>query len=395
MKHILKCTGYDIYDTYIVSGQGCCLYDDRGGRYTDFEAGVWCTALGHSHPQINETIVEQIGKIMHLGYRYKNAAVEEAALKILDITTLGEGKCIFLCSGSEAVEFGVQIARRLSGKPLLLSLQGSFLSSYGSSGKRSPEEWYLFDWSGCETCTCAEQCDPACPSLLAVPVDRIGGMVLEPGNTSGLVRLPPKRLIKMLESMVRKQKGLIMANEITTGIGRTGKWFGFQHYDYQPDIVAMGKSIGNGCPVSAVAMTGEVAGGLEDSGFRYAQSHQNDALGCTVAAKVIDVIKTEGLIERSGEVGEIFKNQLEQLAYRLPQIKQARGRGLMLALEFNAGEDGTANRLAAMHRKLFESGFLVGFSPAANLLRFYPALIITQAEIEGMLNRLEHIILTE
>lgn len=390
MDHILKSTGYDVFDTNIIKGQGCYLYDDRGGRYVDFEAGVWCTSLGHSHPRINEVIKKQVDQIMHLGYRYKNAVVEEAAVKVLEIAHLSGGKCVFLSSGSEAVEFGVQVARRITGKPYLLTLAGSFLSSYGSSGKRSPEEWYLFDWSGCAACACSDECNPECSRLKEMPMESIGGFVLESGNTSGLVKLPPKRLIKMLESMVRRQNGLIMANEITTGIGRTGKWFGYRHYAYQPDIVAMGKSIGNGYPVSAVAMRLEVAEKLESSGFRYAQSHQNDALGCAVAAEVINVIKEEGLIERSSEVGARFKQQLEQLAKRHDWIKEVRGRGLMLAMEFK--DEGKPPKLASVHRELFENGFLAGYSPAANLLRFYPALIIKEEDISGMLEKLDSIL---
>lgn len=143
MEHIIKCTGYDAYDKNIVKGQGCSLYDEQGNRYVDFEAGVWCTSLGHCHPKINEVINNQAGRIMHLGYWYKNPIVEAAAVRVLEITGISKGKCIFLSSGSEAVEFGVQTLRRVSGKPKLLSMAGSYLAAYGSAGKRNPGEWYF------------------------------------------------------------------------------------------------------------------------------------------------------------------------------------------------------------------------------------------------------------
>ena len=103
---------------------------------------------------------------------------------------------------------------------------------------------------------------------------------------------------------VQQAGGLVMVNEITTGMGRTGKWFGFQHYDIQPDIVALGKGLGNGYPVSAVAMSKEVAEKLETSGLRYAQSHQNDPLGCAVAGEVIRIMLKEDWVERGSGAGE-------------------------------------------------------------------------------------------
>ncbi len=206
------------------------MYDDQDRKYIDFEAGVWCTALGHSHPRINLAMSSQIEKIMHLGYQYKSPIVEEAAARVLETVQISEGKCIFLSSGSEAVEFGVQSIRRLAQQQLLLSLSGSYLAAYGSAGRRSLEEWYFFDWGRCEGCE-LDECSSDCCCFKEVPFERIGGLVFEPGNTSGQVKLPPKKLVKRLESTVRQHHGLIMANEITTGFGRTGAWFGYEHYE--------------------------------------------------------------------------------------------------------------------------------------------------------------------
>lgn len=105
---------------------------------------------------------------------------------------------------------------------------------------------------------------------------------------------------------IREADGLVMSNEVTTGMGRTGKWFGFQHYDFQPDIVALGKGLGNGYPVSAIAMSINVAKKLEDSGLGYAQSHQNEPLGCAVAKEVITGLRDESLIEHGAALGKYF-----------------------------------------------------------------------------------------
>lgn len=385
MDRILKCHGYNEYDVNIIRGQGDCVFDDRDRKYVDFEAGVWATSLGHSHPRINLAIKRQVEQIMHLGYQYKSPIVEEAAARVLETVRISEGKCVFLSSGSEAVEFGVQSIRRITNQPQLLSLAGAFLASYGSAGRRSPEEWYFFDWSRCVNCS-LEECSADCCYFNEIPFNNIGGLVFEPGNTGGQVKLPPKKLVKNLETTVRRHNGLIMANEVTTGFGRTGTWFGYEHYELQPDIIAMGKSLGNGYPVSAVAMNADIADKLESGGLHYAQSHQNDALSCAVAIEVIKVIKEENLIRRSAEIGAKFKNELEQLSNNHDCIKEVRGRGLMLAVEF---EEDIKHTLPLLHRKLFEGGFLVGYSQIVNLLRFYPSLIIKESSIKNMIEKLD------
>lgn len=387
MDHVLRCSGYALVKTDIVRGQGCYLYDAHDKKYVDFEAGVWCTALGHSHRRVNQAIQTQIEQIIHLSYRYTNALVEEAAAKVLDTVPLSDGKCVFLSSGSEAVEFGVQIARRITGQPLLLTLTDSYLAAFGSAGRKSPKEWFCFDWSGCVACPHLEECDPRCSRLQEIPFESIGGLVFEPGNSSGLVKLPPRQLVRTLADTVKRQHGMIVIDEVTTGLGRTGAWYGFQHYALEPDIVALGKGLGNGYPVSAVVMTHDVAARLENSTFHYAQSHQNDPLGCAVAKKVVSVIREEKLVERSRRIGAGFLRDLERLARRHDVVKEVRGRGLMIALEFEGG-DGRFSVLS-VYRELLERGFIVGCKPVANLLRFYPPLIIGEQDIAQFLEHLD------
>ena len=390
MDHVLRCSGYEIVKTDMVRGRDCYLYDVHGKRYVDFEAGVWCTALGHSHRQVNQAIRTQLEQIIHIGYRYTNALIEEAAAKVLDTVPLFDGKCIFLSSGSEAVEFGVQIARRITGQPLLLTLSDSYLAAYGSAGRKDPEEWHCFDWGVCVACPHSDECGPQCSHLREIPFESIGGLVFEPGNASGLVKLPPKQLVQILVVMVKQQDGLVVVDEVTTGLGRTGAWYGFQHYALQPDIIALGKGLGNGYPVSAVVMTHDVADRLENSAFRYAQSHQNDPLGCAIARQVITVIRKDGLVERSDRVGTHFLHELECLGERHDVVREVRGRGLMIAMEFEDSDEHSL--VTSVYRELFERGFLVGCKPAANLLRFYPALTIGEEDIAQLLENMDHVL---
>ena len=111
------------------------------------------------------------------------------------------------------------------------------------------KDWYIFNWVQCNSCKKKDKCDPACKELQNIP-DNIADFVFEPGSSSGFVRFPPKKLIQNIVKIVRNNNGKVIANEVTTGVGRTGKWFGFQHYDIEPDLIAIGKGIGNGYPVS-------------------------------------------------------------------------------------------------------------------------------------------------
>jgi acetylornithine/N-succinyldiaminopimelate aminotransferase len=390
VNHVLRCSGYELVKTDMVRGSGCYLYDAQGKRYVDLEAGVWCTALGHNHPRVNQAIRTQLERIAHIGYRYTDGLVEEAAMAVLGTVGLADGTCVFLSSGSEAVEFGVQIARRITGQPLLLTLADSYLAAYGSAGRRDAAEWHCFDWSACAACPHPDACDPECEHLRGIPFERIGGFVFEPGSTSGLVRFPPRQLVQALAGRVKRQQGLLVVDEVTTGLGRTGAWYGFEHYGLRPDVVALGKGLGNGYPVSAVAMAPGIAERLESSGFHYAQSHQNDPLGCAVAREVVTVMAEDGLVERSARVGTHFLHQLERLGARHASVKEIRGRGLMIAVEF--GRAGARFSLESVYRGLVDRGFLAGYKPAANLLRFYPPLTIGEADIAGLVENLDHIL---
>ena len=389
MEHIIWCIGHELVLKDIVKAENCFLYDSKGKKYLDLESGVWCTSIGHSNPRINQVIKSQIDKISHTGYCYANPVIEESAKDILETLNFSEGKCVFLCSGSEAVEFGVRIAQCLSERPLLLTMTDSYFGAYGSASKRSEDEWYSFDWLKCSGCPSFEDCNPECDRLSGIPFDKIGGFLFEPGSSSGLVRFPPKKLIQNITQRVKENNGLLIINEVTTGLGRTGEWYGYQHYDLQPDIVALGKGLGNGYPVSVTAITQHVFEKLKNKPFKYSQSHQNDPLGATVAREVIRVIREEKLIERSKVIGNYFIDKLRQLAHRYSAIKEVRGRGLMIAVEFSNSNSFLA---ALIQKELLNEGFIVASRPGANAIRIDPPLTIEEKDIASFINSFEQVL---
>ena len=391
MTHVFRCSGYELAKSNIVEGHAAGFTDDQGRRFVDFESGVWCAVLGHGHPRVLETIRNQSSRLMHIGYRFSSVEVEAAAAAVLESLTWPDGRCVFLSSGSEAVEWTVQVARRLTGRPLLLRLTDAYLSAYGSAGSETSDTWAVFDWTACTECDDRDRCDADCPHLREIPFERIGGFCFEPGNSGGRVKLPPRGIVSVLAERIQDEGGLLLVDEVTTGLGRTGTWYGFEHYGIQPDLVALGKGLGNGYPVSAVAMRPAIAEALLASGFHYAQSHQNDPMACAVATTVLEVLRDEGWVERSSILGERFLKRLRELADRHPAaIAEIRGRGLMIVMELSA-ERGRDPATTAFER-LLKRGILVGCKPAARLLRFYPPLMIAENEIDRLLSALDEIL---
>lgn len=373
MKNIFNSTGHELKFPNIVKAYNCSLFDTDGNKYLDLESGVWCTSIGHCNPYITKVISEQSSKMMHSGFCYLNPVINEAAEKILQITGIGVGKCVFLCSGSEAVEYSVQLSRSISDKPFLLTMKNCYLSAYGVSGERSENDWIQIDWMNDS-------------SIEKIDFTKIAAFVFEPGSSLGLVRFPPKDLIRRIVTNIWDNGGIVIANEVTTGIGRTGKWFGYQHYEIVPDIVSIGKGIGNGYPVSCVAISDNVIKRI-DGNFHYFQSHQNDPLGVAIAKQVIEVIENEKLLLRAIDIGSMIRNKLEEMKEKYGIIKEVRGRGLMIAVEFEKND--ISSYAEAINKGLLERHIILGKRPGYEVFRIDPALTVEIADIEYFLNCLE------
>jgi acetylornithine/N-succinyldiaminopimelate aminotransferase len=369
---ILGC--HPILKTDFVRAEGSTIYDSQGRGFLDLESGVWCTCLGHSHPRIMEAIRRQAGQVTHLGFRYLSPVIEEAAANLLDLTGMAGGKCLFLTSGSEAVNLALNLAKIATHKTRLVCLEPTFLSSYGEGANQSASHW-----------TQVER-DASSPGP-NTNWDQVAAFVLEPGSACGSIQFPSKALVSGMADLVHRHGGLVVVDEVVTGFGRSGQWFGFNHFGIHPDIVAVGKGLGNGYPVSAVIVSPRVAEAVEAAGLHYIQSHQNDPLGCAVALEVVRTLSDEGLINRSRDVGRALLDQLTAIGPLYPAIRAVRGKGLMVAVEFH-------ERLKAglVFARMLARGFLVGCSPGYNVIRFMPALTIQPQEIQALIGNLEQVL---
>ena len=376
MEHVYSCTGHELKIPNIVGSQGVYLYDDNGRQFMDLESGVWCVSVGHTNKRINSTIINQIDTLMHAGFCYSSQVLEESSKSILDITHFKDGKCVFLCSGSEAIEISRQISKHLTGKNVSMTLHDSYLGAYASVTDRT-KGWYIFDWDQCKTCSKKDKCNPNCEALQDIP-DDISDFVFEPGSASGFVRFPPKALIQNIIKVIKKHNGKVIANEVTTGVGRTGKWFGYQHYEIEPDLIAIGKGIGNGYPVSVAAINNVIVKELEKKPFKYAQSHQNDPLGAAIALEVVREIESNDLIAKAGQKGPVFLSKLESFLDN-EIILDVRGRGLMFAMDLTSHE--VADEI---YGDLIDKGYILGNRGTS--FRIDPPLVLTEAEFDGFIN---------
>jgi len=390
MSSLFWYNGHELLLPDIVRAENCHLFDSEGRRYVDLESGVWCTPIGHGHPRVLGALVRQSARLAHTGYCYSSAIVEEAAGQILALAGLQGGRCVFLCSGGEAIEYGVRVAQAVSERPLLMTMADSYFGAYGSASKRKEDEWFAFDWMGCIDCDHSEGCGSRCERWASIPFQRIGGFLLEPGSSSGLVRFPPERLVRGIVERVRADGGLYLVNEVTTGVGRTGRWFGYEHYGLSPDVIALGKGIGNGYPVSVALFSPEVVRRIGEGGVKYAQSHQNDPLGAAVALEVVRAIRDEDLIRRGVEIAGLLVSGLRGIGESRSRIREIRSRGLMIALDL--ADDPGASYSDWTQRELVRRGYVLARRPGLNVLRIDPALTIERSDIEGFIRTFDEVL---
>lgn len=356
----------------LVRSDACFQYDSEGKKYIDFESGVWCTNLGHSNSEINRVIIEQLEKSIHHGYKFMNRESELLAEKLNELTGFENGKSVFLSSGSEAVNLAISLSRVYTQRKKILTLSNSYLSAFGF-GRISAENTQKIDVPFNST-----------EFLSNIDFNEIAAFVLETGGASvGMVQFPDLHFIQELVCHAKAKGCLIIADEVTTGMGRLGSWFGYQPYQIEPHMVVCGKALGNGYPVSSITVNKMVSDYFNENALRYAQSHQNDPLGCAIGLAVIQTIENQDLIARCNEMGGYFIKQLEHLKKEYPnKIKQIRGKGLMLAIEFTQNVDGEK-----IYDFLFEQGFVTGYK--TNTLRFLPPLIISKFELDTLVTALK------
>ncbi|MBM7614864.1 aminotransferase class III-fold pyridoxal phosphate-dependent enzyme [Alkaliphilus hydrothermalis] len=378
-----------------IQASGTRIRTKEYGELIDFESGCWANVLGHSRKEIVQTISENAGLLFHTHHYFSTEHPGTLVTELVKAAGLrGSYKGNFISSGSEAVSLAVSLAEYITKREKKLSLS---ISYHGTSSElkipRNSTQWIDLDVSNCFSCQKSSSCSE-CGNYSSIDFSSIAAFVFEPGNSGGIVLCPPKKLISFLVENTKASGGFVILNEVTTGFGRTGRWFGFQHYDvfnsesHLPDLIALGKGLGNGYPISGVLIKSNLARVIEGSNFRYVQSHLDDPLGCIVARKVVEVISNEELIEIGNKMGQYLRQSLNEIREETKKIIEVRGRGLMNVIALDQ-----SHHSLEVFKKLLERGFFTGYSELHNLIRLYPPLTIKTEEIDRLCRSLKEILI--
>lgn len=364
-------------------GQGARLWDTEGIEYLDAIAGVAVTSLGHAHPEIAADIAEQAGELLHTSNMYRIEWQERLAARLCALS--GMQQAFFCNSGAEANETALKLARlhgnaRQVAQPQVLVMDNSFhgrsLATLAATGNPAVQRGF----------------EPLMPGFVRVPYDDIAAVrraavhvpgivavLVEPVQGEGGVRVPSAGYLQALRALCDEHDWLLMVDEVQTGLGRTGTWFGFQHAGIEPDVVTLAKALGNGLPIGACLARGTAAE-LFSPG-QHASTFGGNPLACRIGCTVLDIMERENLPARAAQLGHRLLASLQEALGEHPQVVAVRGLGLMLGIELQR----PCAELVGRARD--EQRLLVSVTRGTTL-RLLPPLICDEAQIDEIVARL-------
>ncbi len=364
-------------------GRGCEIWDHAGTRYLDMTAGIAVCGLGHAHPAFTARMTEQLGKLIQTSNLYFN---DQQILAAKAITEHCFAKRVFFCnSGAEANEGALKLARRyqavVAGAPhrtTVISTHGSFhgrsIATVAITGQPKYHEGYgplfgpveFISYGDLEAAARVLEARTAC-ALIVEPIQAEGGIVVAPpGYLAGLRRL------------CDATGTILIFDEVQTGIGRTGRWFGYEHDGVTPDVMSIAKGLGGGIPIGALACSEKASAGLAakaGGAVPHASTFGGNAFACAAANAVLDIIENEGLIERVAQAGQYLGTQLAGLVAEFPgHVTGVRGRGLLRGIAVS----GAPAQVTARCR---EKGLLVSVA-GDKVVRFVPPYIVERKHLD-------------
>jgi len=395
---------YRYTDIAFARGEGPFLYDFEGNRYYDFAAGIATMNVGHNHPRVVAAITEQAGILIHaaahVGYMQPYVEILEKLISLAPMP-IDQGKGILLNSGSEAVETAIKLARAVSGRSMLLAFLDSFhgrpmgaLSlTASSSGYRKHLEPFLggvehVPYPNCYRCPFGhknhsrEDCCGTWRDFIQMTLDKLvhpddlAAIIVEPIIGEGGYIVPPDDFLPTLREVCDRTGALLIADEVQTGMGRTGKWYGVENWNVAPDIIALGKAIGGGLPLGATLARAD----LMDAWWpaAHGSTFGGNPIACRAGLESIAIIAEEGLLENAVTVGDHIQTLFKAVQNELSIIGDVRGKGLMIGVELvnHQNQPVTVEQVKQIIKKLGKAG-VVMTKCGQNALRIAPALSIT------------------
>ncbi|MFD7501892.1 aspartate aminotransferase family protein [Streptomyces sp. NPDC059850] len=386
-----------------VSGEGVYLHGEDGRRYLDFTAGIGVTSTGHCHPRVVAAAQEQVGTLIHGQYTtVMHQPLQRLTAKLGEVLPEGLDSLFFTNSGSEAVESALRLARQATGRPNVLVCHGGFhgrtvaAASMTTSGTRFRSGFsplmsgvvvtpfptaYRYGWDE-ETATrfALKELDYTLQTISSP--DDTAAIIVEPVLGEGGYVPATEGFLRGLRERADRHGFLLILDEVQTGVGRTGRFWGHDHFGIRPDILVTAKGLASGFPLSGIAASEELMAKAwpGSQGGTYGAN----AVACAAAAATLDVVRDENLVANADAMGARLRSGLEDIAAKTPAIGDVRGLGLMLASEF-VTEDGEPDPATAgrVQRAAVDEGLLLLLCGAWNhVVRMIPALVVDEAAID-------------
>jgi len=365
----------------IVRGEGCYMFDADGNKILDMFPGWAVSAIGHCHPKVVEAIRTQAAELLHIDNTFYSEPQGKLA-KLLSERAFG-GKSFFCNSGAEANEAAMKLARLHTSqqKYKFITCEGSFhgrtFATMTATAQPKHHEGLL----------------PLLPGFVYVPfndiaaleaafTDEVAAVMVEPIQGEGGINIPDTEYLQAVRRLCDEKSALLIFDEVTTGLGRTGKWCAYQHFDVTPDIMTMAKALGGGVAIGAMMAKEEVAASLVPG--KHASTFGGNALVCAAGVAVIEAIEEENLLENAVEMGRYAKEKLEQLKQKHSIIDHVRSVGLMIGLQLT----GPGSKIVD---KCLEKGLRINCTQAT-VLRFMPPMIVSKSQIDEAVDILDNVL---
>jgi acetylornithine/N-succinyldiaminopimelate aminotransferase len=381
---------YERNPILFVDGAGMYLTDEHGDQYLDLLSGIGVNALGYGHPAVTETIAAQSKKLVHISNLYFHEGQAELAMRLTERS--GLDRAFFCNSGTEAWEAAMKLARaysalkRSEGHTLgtkFLALENSFHGRTMGSVSTTHKDKYR------------EPFQPLVPGVEFVRFNDVEhlrasfssdvcAILIEPVQGEGGIRPVSQEFFAAARELTHSTGALLIADEIQSGLGRTGKWFAYQQFGIQPDVTTLAKPIAGGLPLGVMLCSEEASRGIHPG--LHGTTFGGGPLACAVAIAVMDAIEEEGLLANIQQTGAYFKHQLHDLAARHESVVDVRGMGLMLAVEMNSAD--LAKQIVA---KMLERRILINRT-SETVLRFLPPYIMGKEHVDLAIKALNEIL---
>lgn len=374
---------YTRYPVCLVSGEGSYVWDAEGNRYLDFFPGWGCDSLGHCPPRVVEAVRDQVAKLIHVPNTWYTEAQGLLAQALSERSGFS-GQSFFCNSGTEAVEAAIKLAR-LNGKPgrykiitMMNSFHGRTLGALTATGQPKYHQGLepllagfayapFGDLNAAEKLIDSETC-----AILVEPIQGEGG-----------INLPPTGYLEGLRELADKHKLMLIFDEVQAGMGRTGRWFGHQHWTVQPDAMTLAKAIAGGIACGALVARSAFADKFKPG--THAATFGGNPIACRAALATIETIEADGLLERGTRIGERFRHRLEALRTRCPWLQQVRILGTMIGIELTV--DGAPVVNQCLQRRLLVN------CTHGTVIRLLPALTLTDDQLDEGCAILEEVLL--